>query len=376
VTSGSLNGLGLGDIALSRLETGNSAVDAQVGQFITAYLPDGTPYRAKVTAIYDRSLGFGDVIIPADAAGGGHLGTPALGEILVRASAGTTTTALDERLASLSSRFPGLSVVQRAAVLNAQAQLNTAQNSYANNLLIAIIAILAAVTLVNTLVMATVGRRDSLRLLSRVGATTRQLLSMTGWQAITVSVTGIGLGIVFGAASVLVITKVLTGSWTPTATWAPVVVVIVGVLALTTLSVFIPTSRILSEPDDDLRLEAPRPEPRSGQLFRYWTTAMTRRSCCSLPGGRSSFMKMAATCFSTAPSVTTSAAAMAVLERPSAMRPSTSRSLRVSRPSGSAFRLRARSCRTTSGSRAVPPAATRRAASMNSSMSATRSLSR
>lgn len=43
-------------------------------------------------------------------------------------------------------------------MLNAQAQLNTAQNSCANNLLIAIIAILAAVTLVSTLVMATVGR--------------------------------------------------------------------------------------------------------------------------------------------------------------------------------------------------------------------------
>jgi hypothetical protein len=51
VTSGSLNGFGPGDIALSRLETGNSAVDVQVGQFITAYFPDGTPYRAKVTAI-------------------------------------------------------------------------------------------------------------------------------------------------------------------------------------------------------------------------------------------------------------------------------------------------------------------------------------
>jgi hypothetical protein len=72
---------------------------------------------------------------------------------------------LDERLALLSSRFPGLSVAERGAVLNAQAQLNTAQNSYANNLLIGVIAILAAVTLVNTLVMAIVGRRDSLRLL-------------------------------------------------------------------------------------------------------------------------------------------------------------------------------------------------------------------
>ena len=251
VISGSLNGFGPGDIALSRLETGKSAVDAQVGQTITAYLPDGTPYRAKVTAIYDRSLGFGDVIIPANAAGGGHLGTSALGQILVRASAGTATATLAGRLASLSSRYPGLSVAERGAVLNAQAQLNTAQNSYANNLLIGIIAILAAVTLVNTLVMATVGRRDSLRLLSRVGATTRQLLSMTGWQTFTLSVTGVGLGVVFAAASVLVITKVLTGAWTADVTWPPVVIIVAVVLALTTLSVFTPTSRILSEPDYD-----------------------------------------------------------------------------------------------------------------------------
>jgi hypothetical protein len=44
---------------------------------------------------------------------------------------------------------------------------------------------------------------------------------------------------------------VLTSSWTPDVTWPPVVIIIVGVLALTTLSVFIPTSRILSEPDYD-----------------------------------------------------------------------------------------------------------------------------
>jgi hypothetical protein len=76
VISDSLNGFGPGDIALSRLETGKSAVDVSVGQAITAYLPDGTPYRAKVTAIYDRSLGFGDVVIPASAAGASHLGMP------------------------------------------------------------------------------------------------------------------------------------------------------------------------------------------------------------------------------------------------------------------------------------------------------------
>jgi putative ABC transport system permease protein len=251
VISGSLSGFGPGDIALSRLESGRDAVDASVGQTITAYLPDGTPYRAKVTAIYDRSLGFGDVIIPASAAGGGHLGTPALGQILVRASAGTTTATLARQLDPLSSRFPGLTVAERSAVLNAQAQLNAAQNTYTNNLLLVIIAILAAVSLVNTLAMATAGRRDSLRLLIRVGATTRQLLSMTGWQTLTLSVTGIGLGISTGAASVLVITKVLTGSWAPYVPAVFVVIMVAAVLALTALSVFTPTSRILAEPGDD-----------------------------------------------------------------------------------------------------------------------------
>lgn len=136
-------------------------------------------------------------------------------------------------------------------MLNAQAQLNAAQNTYTNNLLLVIIAILAAVSLVNTLAMATAGRHDSLRLLIRVGATTRQLLSMTGWQTLTLSVTGISLGIATGAASVLVITKVLTGSWAPYVPAVFVVIMVAAVLALTALSVFTPTSRILSEPGDD-----------------------------------------------------------------------------------------------------------------------------
>jgi putative ABC transport system permease protein len=135
-------------------------------------------------------------------------------------------------------------------VLNARAQLNTAQNSYAN-LLIAVIAILAAVTMVNILVMATLERRDSLLLLSRVGATTRQLPSMTGWQTLTLNIIGTGLGTVFGAVSILVITKVLTSGWTPDITWPPAVIIVVVVLFLTVLSIFIPTARVLTAPGND-----------------------------------------------------------------------------------------------------------------------------
>lgn len=67
---------------------------------------------------------------------------------------------------------------------------------------------------------------------------------------------------------------------------------------------------------------------------------------------------------------TTRIPAIAALERPSAIRASPSRSLAVSVPSLPVRRLAPMSCVTTSGSRAVPPAATRLSASTNSSTSA------
>ncbi len=83
---------------------------------------------------------------------------------------------------------------------------------------------------------------------------------------------------------------------------------------------------------------------------------------------------MLVTCFSIAPVPMTSARAIAALVRPSAMRPSTSRSRGVSALRGS--RRRAMSCVTTSGSSTVPPDAMRRTASSISSSRVTRSLSR
>lgn len=67
---------------------------------------------------------------------------------------------------------------------------------------------------------------------------------------------------------------------------------------------------------------------------------------------------------------TTRIPAIAALEQPSAIRARTSRSLAVSVPNLPVRRLAPMSCVTTSGSRAVPPAATRLSASTNSSTSA------
>jgi len=247
VVSGSLGHFGPGDIALSKAITGPIAVTAKVGDTITTYLADGTPYRARVAAIYSQSLGFADVLVPAAAVGGGHLGSATLGEVLVRGTPGVAPVRLSSELAGLATRFPGLTVASRN-VVNAQAQASLAQQSYGNNLFLGTILLLASVALVNTLVMATVERRGALFLLRRVGATTRQLLSMTIWQTVILDLTGLILGAAAGAASVAVVSKQLAGTWMPYLTWPPMAVIGASVVGLTIIAILTPTLWLLASP--------------------------------------------------------------------------------------------------------------------------------
>ena len=248
VIAGSLAHFRPGDIALSNMIAGNGELNAHVGERITSYLADGTRYRATVTAIYSRSLGFGDVLVPAGADGGGDLGPPVLGEILVHGSAGIAPATLARRIAPLARRFPGLQVASRS-VVNAQYAQLTSQNSYLNDLLLGLIITLAAITLANTLITIAVERRELLRLLSRVGATSRQLLAVTSWQVVVLNATAITVGAGAAALAVTVVSRVLTGSYLPYLTWTPLLALAISVLALSGLSSVGPTALILARPE-------------------------------------------------------------------------------------------------------------------------------
>jgi putative ABC transport system permease protein len=196
------------------------------------YLPDGTPYDATVSAIYSRSLALGDLLIPASVAAG-HTGkTAGYSEILV--SGGTTA-----ELARLAAGHPGLRVTSRF-VANAQSARATAQNSFANDLILGVLGLLSAVALVNTLVVTTVERRRVLRLLGRVGATRGQVAAVFGWQAVFVAGTGLVAGAAAGAVTLLTVTRAVTGSWTPFIPLAPAVGLVALVAALTAGAVMIP----------------------------------------------------------------------------------------------------------------------------------------
>jgi putative ABC transport system permease protein len=189
------------------------------------YLPDGTPYRATVSAIYARSLATGDLLVPA-AVVAGHTGAAAgFGQILV------TGGNIRE--------LPGLRVTSRA-VANAQSALAASQNGFANNLILSVLALLAAVALVNTLVVSTTQRRRVLRLLGRVGATRGQVVAMFGWHAMFVTVTGLVAGAAAGAVTMLTVTRAVTGSWTPFIALGPAAALVTGVAAITAAAVLIP----------------------------------------------------------------------------------------------------------------------------------------
>jgi putative ABC transport system permease protein len=231
VVAGNLDQIRPGEIAVSQLGGGN----AKVGSTMRVYLADGAAYQARVVAIYQQGLGFGDAVLPLDAAGGGHLGSDRIDQILVRGTLDPT---------ALQARYPGLKD-QGQTQVNAQAHKLDEESQYLNTLIVLLIGLLASIALVNTLITATLERRAELRLVERVGASWRQLMAMAGWQALTVSGVGLLAGVLSGAVALVAVTKALTGRWQPYLPVGPAVALGVGIVALTGLAVLAPTAAIL-----------------------------------------------------------------------------------------------------------------------------------
>jgi putative ABC transport system permease protein len=207
VVAGQLDTLRPGQVAVSALEASAGTLGVRLGSTVTVYLPDGTPYRATVSAVYARSLALGSLLIPASVAAG-HTGSPpGYSQILV-------TAASPRALAALTAARPGVTMASRQ-VCNAHVQISNAQQSFGNLLILAVIAALAAVTLVNTLAVTTFERRCSVRLLARTGATARQVTGMFGWHALFVTVTGTGTGVLVAAGTLIGVDKAVTGTPLP-----------------------------------------------------------------------------------------------------------------------------------------------------------------
>ncbi|WP_344038947.1 ABC transporter permease [Saccharothrix xinjiangensis] len=167
-----------------------ATIGVGVGDRVDLRLGDGTAVRPTVVALYDRGLGFGDVTLPRDVLAA-HTTTRLDHSVLV-----LTDGSAGPGLAALAERFPGLAVQDRAAV-EAAGQAGRDAQSWTS--LIALLVVLGylAISVVNTLVMATVERSREFALLRLVGTGRRQVVRMTRVEALLV----VGIAVVVGTAA-------------------------------------------------------------------------------------------------------------------------------------------------------------------------------
>ncbi|WP_349898656.1 ABC transporter permease [Parafrigoribacterium soli] len=201
-----------------------------VGQPLKVNLGDGTPVNATVVAIYSRGLGFGDLTMAASA---------------VRPH---TTTALDDYLlvstdsgtAAAGIRSLGLSVQPRAAITAAGGDARDSQ-SWVNIVALAVIFGYIALSVINTLVMATSERRREFGLLRLVGASNNQVQRMTFIESVLIAGISVVVGTVAAIPPLFGIAFGVSGQ--PLPTIQPVVyLALVGVTVLLGLvSIAVPT---------------------------------------------------------------------------------------------------------------------------------------
>jgi putative ABC transport system permease protein len=239
VTAGSLSALHGDAIALGRRVA--DAAGARVGERVAVMLGDGTPAQATVVAIYSRELAFGDALLAPELAAG-HLSTPLLNEILIEAGQPAATVA--GRLQALAQRYPGLHVSDSTSLITASDASNEL-NHWLGPFFVAMVFAFTSIAVLNTLIMIALRRRRELALLRLTGATTRQVRSMARWEAILITVIGLGTGLAIAATALVPLSRALTGGFRPCtpAGWLAAILGISALLALVALTV--PTRQAL-----------------------------------------------------------------------------------------------------------------------------------
>ncbi|GAB2467010.1 ABC transporter permease [Streptosporangium sandarakinum] len=198
VVAGRLDGLGEDAVAVSR--TAAERLGVRVGGRLRLTLGDGTPADLRVTAVYRRGLGFGDLTL-SHALVARHVDDP-LGTALVSAPSLTR--------ADLARAVPGTGVAETAGAAWA-GPANAEVNYVAMGLIIAF----TAIAVVNTLAMSTSARSRELALLRLVGTTRRQARRMLGLETLVALAVAVALGTGIALVTLTAFSTGMTGSAAP-----------------------------------------------------------------------------------------------------------------------------------------------------------------
>ncbi|MBB4932866.1 putative ABC transport system permease protein [Lipingzhangella halophila] len=166
-----------GGVALSTQAA--SSLGAEEGDDIDLVLPDGRAIERRVTGVYLRGLGFGDVVLPSDDL------KPAMASgqptaLAVSASDSAPVAGVERQVGEHLARHPGVATSDSATA--GETDEATADVAF-SVLLLLILWGYIAITVVNSLVITTLARRAEFTCLRIVGATPAQQRRTVRWEA-------------------------------------------------------------------------------------------------------------------------------------------------------------------------------------------------
>jgi putative ABC transport system permease protein len=207
--------LGLGDGSFQDLRGATFAAESRranqlgwkVGDTVKLWLGDGTPAELRVVALYDRPLGFGEIVLPREVTAG-HVTNPLDGAVFVTGGSGAA-------LQELADANSGVEVLTRAEYLHTL-DVAARKQSIAAYALLGIIVLFASIAAVNALAVAVSERGRDLELLRLIGATRRQLARMVRFEVLIIVTFATVVGALTAAPGVIAFTYGQTGSVVPT----------------------------------------------------------------------------------------------------------------------------------------------------------------
>ena len=230
VSDGDLGELRPGTVALS-----GSAADmfgVSVGSRLSMKLGDGTPYEARVVAVYERGLGFGDLTLHDDVVRAST--TSGLNDYVLLAGGG------NDSLRMALAPYREVSVTDRDSFTAAQVDGRAGEDTLGLLLNLALLAFIA-IAVVNVFVLATTARVREFALLRLIGAQPRQVRSMMHGEMVTIVGMAVVVGLLAAAPPLVGMSFALTGSALPT--MSPLIVgsIVLAAVTLGWCAISLPT---------------------------------------------------------------------------------------------------------------------------------------
>lgn len=184
-----------------------------VGDNLAMRLGDRSTVDVRVVALFKGTPGFEKLLMPVELVTA-HTTTGLPSQILVKSAPGVDSGQLTSALAGVVADRPGVAVADRNAVTEAYADEQEIQASV-NYLMVGMIMAYTAISVVNTLVMATAQRRREFGLQRLTGSTRGQVLRMMGVEAVLITAIGVVLGTIVSAGTLVPFSLVVNNTVWP-----------------------------------------------------------------------------------------------------------------------------------------------------------------